>query len=59
MSAPKVTNEAEYREALDKLDAMWDRGDIDEEFQALDRAVQEYERQLAESPRLHPVWSDN
>jgi len=55
MSAPKITDEAQYQDAISKLDEMWDRGDCGPEFLALEAAVQEYEQSLVESPRLHEV----
>lgn len=55
---PRITNEAEYQDAIQKLDDMWDRGEMTEEFYELENAVMDYEGRMASEVRVHPVYPE-
>lgn len=52
---PRINNEAEYQDAIAKLDDMWDRDEITQEFHDIEAAVIDYESRMASEARVHPV----
>lgn len=51
----KIDNEAEYQDAIAKLDDMWERGEMTSEFHELEDAVMDYEQRMASQVRVHQV----
>lgn len=56
----KIESEADYQDALERLDELWNRGMSNSlEFDRLEKSVLEYEDRIAGQTRLHEIAECN